>query len=379
MKQTARIISTYTGDTSGVCSALFELGGMTVMHDASGCNSTYSTHDEPRWYNSDSLVFISGLTETEAILGDDEKLIHDTIQTAQELHPKFIALAGSPIPMMTGVDLPAIACEIENTSHLPTFGFNTDGMHSYVSGAGQALAAIAKRYCRPSKIKASTLTVNLLGVTPLDFSINGSVPALTHQLNVQGVQVQSVWAMGSTLAQLAQATRAQVNLVVSASGFKTAQVLQQQFGMPYVVGTPYGATLTKAIVAAIKRAAKSQQNQLAVPPLPNAQTLIVGEGVTALSLAHALFADVGATVLCPTELPDDLLGKGCVHVRDEAELLPYFKQARIIIADPLYQPICPKTARFIPLAHEAFSGRLYRKEIPNLVSELDQFRRSNQL
>ena len=45
MKQTARIISTYSADVMGVCSALFELGGMTVMHDASGCNSTYTTHD----------------------------------------------------------------------------------------------------------------------------------------------------------------------------------------------------------------------------------------------------------------------------------------------------------------------------------------------
>ena len=49
MKQTARIISTYSADTFGVCSALFELGGMVIMHEASGCNSTYTTHDEPRW------------------------------------------------------------------------------------------------------------------------------------------------------------------------------------------------------------------------------------------------------------------------------------------------------------------------------------------
>ena len=53
MKQTARIISTYSADVMGVCSALFELGGMTVMHDASGCNSTYTTHDEPRWFDMD--------------------------------------------------------------------------------------------------------------------------------------------------------------------------------------------------------------------------------------------------------------------------------------------------------------------------------------
>ena len=91
MKQTQAFLSTYTADVSGVCSALFELGGMTVMHDASGCNSTYNTHDEPRWYDMDALVFISGLSELEAVLGDDEKLIEDTVRAAKELSPRFIA------------------------------------------------------------------------------------------------------------------------------------------------------------------------------------------------------------------------------------------------------------------------------------------------
>ena len=47
MKRINRILPVYAADISGVCSALYELGGMTVMHDASGCNSTYTTHDEP--------------------------------------------------------------------------------------------------------------------------------------------------------------------------------------------------------------------------------------------------------------------------------------------------------------------------------------------
>ena len=66
MRQAYRIIPIYTADVSGVCSALYELGGMTVMHDPSGCNSTYNTHDEIRWYDEDSLIFISGLTEIDA-------------------------------------------------------------------------------------------------------------------------------------------------------------------------------------------------------------------------------------------------------------------------------------------------------------------------
>ena len=88
MKQTAAIISTYAADISGICSAMYELGGMTVMHDASGCNSTYNTHDEPRWYDMDSLVFISGLSEMDAMMGDDDKLIHDIVTAAEELQPR---------------------------------------------------------------------------------------------------------------------------------------------------------------------------------------------------------------------------------------------------------------------------------------------------
>jgi hypothetical protein len=72
MRIVKRVLSTYSADNFGVCSALYELGGLVVMHDASGCNSTYNTHDEPRWYNMDSLVFISGLTEKNAIFGNDD-------------------------------------------------------------------------------------------------------------------------------------------------------------------------------------------------------------------------------------------------------------------------------------------------------------------
>ena len=64
-------MSTYTADCSGVASALYELGGMTVIHDASGCNSTYTTHDEPRWFSEPSQIFVSALTEQDAILGND--------------------------------------------------------------------------------------------------------------------------------------------------------------------------------------------------------------------------------------------------------------------------------------------------------------------
>ena len=87
MRQSYKIIPVYTADVSGVCSALYELGGMVVMHDPSGCNSTYNTHDEIRWYDKDSLIYISGLSEIDAVMGNDAKFINDIEEAAREQKP----------------------------------------------------------------------------------------------------------------------------------------------------------------------------------------------------------------------------------------------------------------------------------------------------
>ena len=171
MRQAYRIIPIYTSDVSGVCSALYELGGMVVIHDPSGCNSTYNTHDEIRWYNQDSLIFISGLTEIDAVMGNDEKFLSDIKEAAGELHPKFIALVSSPIPFMNGTDFPALAKVLETETGIPAFAVPTNGMHDYVYGAGKALEEIARRFDseQMEDRNGSERTVNLLGATPLDF------------------------------------------------------------------------------------------------------------------------------------------------------------------------------------------------------------------
>lgn len=255
MKQTSRIISTYSADPFGVCSALFELGGMVIMHDASGCNSTYTTHDEPRWYDMDSMIYISGLTEMEAIMGDDDKLIGDIAAAAEELQPRFIAIAGTPIPAMTGFDYTAVAELIEERTGIPAFGFPTTGMNTYVHGASMALEGIARRLVKRDVEKTDHLSVNILGLTPLDYSVNGSDKSLADYLDEEGFEVISKWAMGSTLEELAEAGRARVNLVVSSTGLGVAKALNEIFGTPYVVGVPFGDVMQMVISKELAEAA----------------------------------------------------------------------------------------------------------------------------
>ena len=368
MRQSYRIIPIYTADVSGVCSALYELGGMTVMHDPSGCNSTYNTHDELRWYDQDSLIFISGLTEIDAIMGNDRKFIDDIEHAAKQLHPKFIALAGSPIPFMNGTDFPAIAHVIETETGIPTFSVPTNGMNDYVYGAGIALEEIAKRFVKNSekqeKKESNSHTVNLLVVTPLDFGPQKNVEALKENLQKYGWEVTSSWAMGDDLETLQRSGKAEVNLVVSAVGLRAAKVLWETYKIPYVIGTPnewLAEDISKALEGAVTQQTTSKAVYLENRMQADVQITLIGEPVTMGSLAAGIEKHYGHStrVLCPLKECESLIGEKDKVVLGEVVMEEELKGAKIIVADPLYKPICPKDSTFYELAHVAFSGRIY--------------------
>ena len=177
MRQAYGVLPVYAGDVSGVASALFELGGMTVIDDPSGCNSTYNTHDETRWYDHDSLIFISGLRDVDAIMGNDEKLVSDVTEAVRQTHPAFVTLVCSPIPYQVGRDFAAIAREVEARTGVPTYHVGTNGMHDYARGAGLAFEMLARHEVRepeagdcPKLQGTAGRRVNVLGMTPLDFA-----------------------------------------------------------------------------------------------------------------------------------------------------------------------------------------------------------------
>ena len=403
MRQAYRIIPIYTADVSGVCSALYELGGMTVMHDPSGCNSTYNTHDEIRWYDQDSLIFISGLTDIDAIMGNDEKFLRDIEDVAEELKPKFIALASSPIPFMNGTDFPGLARALTAETGIPAFSVPTSGMHDYVYGAGLALSEIARHFTGTAEKRKRKL--NLLGVTPLDFGPQPMVDAMKRRLEKYGWEILSTWAMGDTLEDLSHAGEAEVNLVVSSVGIPAANVLREKFGTPFLVGTPvegYEGEISDALEKAAgsfyeafeykkENPAEKNGTQISgrqeelwkVTPdqviylrkkdsplsgfIPTPDITLIGEPVTMGSLAAVIEQKYRKKVqlLCPLEITEGLLRQEDEVIRGEEAMEEKLKTARIIVADPLYRPICPESATFYEMPHIAFSERIYLKNLYN--------------
>ncbi len=390
------------------------------MHDPSGCNSTYNTHDEIRWYDQDSLIFISGLTDIDAIMGNDEKFLQDIEDATEELQPRFIALASSPIPFMNGTDFPGLARALTVGTGIPAFSVPTSGMHDYVYGAGLALAEIAKHFtgageeknkggsehsiktndekipgstgksvkCVGIKSEMNRRKLNLLGVTPLDFGPQSIVDIMKKRLENQGWEIISTWAMGDTLETLAKAGEADVNLVVSSVGIPAANVLKGKFGTPFLVGTPVDGYVEKISDALAEMAEKVTGECRISEKIPDLWKVtpdqviyistesaqpditVIGEPVTMGSLAAAIEYKYEKKVqlLCPLEITEGLLREGDQAIRGEESIEERLKTAKIIIADPLYRPICPETARFYELPHIAFSGRIYLRKIKEMYA-----------
>ena len=432
--QTHVFTSTYTADVSGVCSALYELGGMTVIHDPSGCNSTYSTHDEPRWFDTDSLMFVSGLDEMTAVLGDDNVLIDDVTHAVRDLKPRFVTLCSGSIPHIIAFDCKGVAHLLEKRTGVPMLPVATTGNRSYVAGVGAALTEWVKRFADSSEnpyrvgssgspdCSANTLegaagpesfSVNLLGVTPLDFSINGNVDAMRKVFEDAGIPVNCCAAMGESFDSLRHIFRASVNVVVSSCGRRLARYMEQTAGIPYVEGTPIGAygaarlpELAKeayekkraSLEDALEGASGTAGKETAARPgslrmllakkkgdsegiclwkgnpaherwdVPDGQILIIGEEVFAQSLAAAINQ---LTPDCRHGLQAFAVWPDVDNGFPEDVLAELIRKSGYIIGDPLYRTIPHDSTQniFVDFPHEAYSGRIFRDRIPVFIGK----------
>ena len=250
----------------------------------------------------------------------------------------------------------------------------------------------------PAEKESSGIKVNVLGLTPLDFSVNGTDDSIVQWLEREGFEVVSKWAMGSSLDEIRRSAEADINLVVSAAGYGAAKVLFERFGMPYAIGFPAGNELPGLLADQIIINVKKFKEQGGADTFESAEisvdsgvfldgsegkdgstyekgfAAVIGEGITSLSLAGTIELECGipAKVLCATECPEGILRECDRMTPDEDDIIPELEGAAYVIADPMYKPIVPESAEFISLPSEAFSGRIYRDEIPDLVSDINE-------
>lgn len=395
-RQTFTHIPVYSGDVSGAASALYEFGGMTVIHDPSGCNSTYNTHDELRWQKRESAIYISGLRESDAVNGNDDRLISDTVEAALSLKkkPAFIALCNSPVPDIIGTDFRAISKIIEKKAGIPTFYVRTNAMHDYTHGASNAFYKIAEKFLSPHDVASfkrhdpsRKIRVNLLGLTPFEYPYDEQTDRLYDLLEGNGFEVCANWGKGTakhpvSFDDIKKAPEADVDLVLSSSGMKAALFLQTAYGIKYINGNPLaGEEFGRIVLDALKPVNGSWhcknvpivtlgETQWKIRNENYPQTAFIGEPVTMGSeaAAYALtHPDRRVRLIATTETTERLVSYEVACPRGEAEIAESLMQMSEIHGDPLLRHAAsrgvhgfdPSRQTWIDEPHLAMSGRMY--------------------
>lgn len=365
MAQLSVYLPSFAGDYSGAAGVLFGFDCTVIVMDASCCTRNYTGYDEPRWASTRKTTFCAQLRTMEVTLGDDSRVLDQVEQVAARGDSASVALLGTPVPALVGMDLEGMALDLESRCGRPVVGISTTGFDTYEVGASLAQLQLLRKFCiqrtqRTQQEPTSASRVNILGACIQDFGSQAALDALTQAVLDAGFDVAWNTAGAYTIEDFASAANASKSLVVSESGLAAARYLQQEFGIPYELGVPEAALRALPGVETLMDAADAGAI--------TSDLLILHDQIIANSIRDVLRqkgVQPQIKVASFFNMEESLMAEGDLRLYGELDVLDFVRNhAEVMLAaDPLLARI-PGVADALhfKLRHEAVSSNLYDDE-----------------
>ena len=291
----------------------------------------------------------SEIRQANVITGTAEQVWTAVETGIKVFHPDFLLLATAPCAAMIGSDLEETADRIQTEYHIPAAAVNLDGQKDYLYGTGMALEAMGKLLLEKGDTRLGA--VNLLGCSTVDWS-EEMVRETERWLTSNGWQVLSRWGSKETTENLKNAAAASVNLVVSLSGLRLARYMKAEFGIPYVVGAPFGGARCARLLEELK---SGSAGPIAEQAEGDPEALVVGEQLAADAIRAALeqrgFARV--RVCSFFEMDKGLMRPGDRKLVSEDELAAELnnEKLQVVFGDVDYRMGSP--VKWVPLPNQS--------------------------
>jgi light-independent protochlorophyllide reductase B subunit len=300
-----------------------------------------------------SNVYSTCMDENDVIFGAEEKLKDAIEELDAELNPELLAVLSCCASSIIGEDVERAVQDV--ATRATVIGIESGGFEGdYRTGYSETLKRLVDVLVQvPDDIDRAA--VNLVGM------LRGGpdLKELKKVLALAGLRVNAVLTADATLQQIRDLGSAALNIVVcEATGREAAELLEQKFGMSYIVEEiPIGYEATKRFLARVGDALGIRVTlDHLVPkryeelPLADRRVAVIGGPTRAVSMTRFL-GEIGiAPKLVVVDFDSDtkekldgLLGEGCeVLIEPEQEkILEKLDEMRIdlIIGGMLEKPI----------------------------------------
>ena len=227
-----------------------------IVHASAGCGQNlYIAYSNGGaylggGYCGGNAIPSSNVIERDIVFGGEDRL-REQIKTTLEVMDGdiYIVLSGCMVEMI-GDDLDAVVSEFAEEEkpvlavHTPSFRGN-----SYL-GYDLVMSGLVKKYITKQSNKKA-LKVNILGIVPaLDIFWEGNLKEIKRLLTRLGLEANTFFGEGETLADIKNSGDASLNIVLSdVYGIQTAQVFEELHDIPYITtDLPIGAHATEAFL-----------------------------------------------------------------------------------------------------------------------------------
>ncbi|MBR4199944.1 MAG: hypothetical protein IKQ91_01540 [Oscillospiraceae bacterium] len=338
MSNLLKHLSPLAPDDSGACGVFYELGGITVICDAGGCAGNVCGFDEPRWHEKKSALFSAGLRDMDAILGRDKLLIDKLAKITEQIPAAFTAIIGTPVPAVIATDYSALQRMAERKTGLPCITIESDGTRGYDFGEMLAYSRLFRTFAK-EQYPTKKGKLGVIGATPLNTGLTRA-GSITNSLTDKGWNEVVCLGMDSDLSEIVRASECEKILVISPSGIKAAEYMQEKFDVSFETGYP---VLPEDIIQRTKF-------------LSGKHVLIVHQQFAANALRN-IITNCDATCATWFMLDPRYALKDDFTIRDETTFREAVQSYDVVIADKMFRRAARGfSGEWIDFPHYAVSG-----------------------
>lgn len=361
----------FATDSTGVCSLFCDADAVVVGMDPGATAVRCYPFTEQR---QDKTARYKGMQvgELDAVVGKLDESLDRLHLLTDEDRAEFIVLVGTPVASMIGVDLKALARRFEKESGRTVMGFSTTGNRYYDEGMSEALRSIYDRHFRQygdsektdnpflneneKKETGQLKAISLLGWNTLDFPEETLRNKVMEHLEQHHMRICSIWGMKTTGENWRHLPEADLNVVCSASGYRLAEKIKKNHGIPFVF---LDELLEKT------GGLELLDGNLLIPEQCR-RVLIIGEQITSNALRRRIreldrlsgntrreIVNAGFFLMNSKQMEEQ-----DIRLKSEDDLKRLLTEGAfdLVIGDPMFRLMADSTRRFISRKHPPVSG-----------------------
>ena len=194
-------------------------------------------------------LFTTHMSEDDVVMGDVTRLEDAIAELDKSYEPKVIFVVASSVTAVIGTDIKGVCRYMQNEVKAKLIAFEQGGFRGdYSVGLAETYKLLVKNL--PQKdIKLQKGIYNIIGASVWRYRMASDIIEVKALLKeALGLECNACLCCDTTVEELQEMGKAQVNIVLGNEGLAAAKLLQEKFGTPYVYAAPYGYSGTVAFL-----------------------------------------------------------------------------------------------------------------------------------